>query len=412
LICNLLFPFNKAVSVGKIQKYTELTAICVYIASLPAVPSRMKVILYCYAFYPSIGGIESVTKTLAETITKMGYDCTVITETPSAEPDNFPFKVKRRVSNREMLVQMKQHDVICNIELSMKCFMLSKIARRPLVWVHNGYKLSCIDAVGWYMDGPAPMTPWASILFYLKCKGLFYAAKEGFKLYSRRWASKFIFKNIAASKWIAMRQPLKNQVQIYPPFTVNQFFGSVGILEKEFDFLYFGRLVSEKGVDVLLRAFKLLLENTGRSHFKLAIVGYGSEKSNLEKLCRELELTKNVFFLGPKRGKDLIDILTRTEITVVPSSWEEPLGGVALEAIASGRIPIISRNGGLLEIVGHEGMSFTNGDWKELSEKMNEIVDDPQLREKLKSKRLEQLEKFDTNLLTAQFLDILQKAVK
>jgi glycosyltransferase involved in cell wall biosynthesis len=371
----------------------------------------MKVILYCYAFYPSIGGIESVTKTLAETMTEMGHDCTVMTETPSAEPDNFSFKVKRRSTHREILVQIRQHDVIYNIELSMKYFLLSKIARKPLIWVHNGYKLSCIDTFGWYNDGPAPMTPWASVLFYKKCKGLFFAIKEGFKLYSRRWASGLIYKNIAASAWIAMRQPLKNQVQIYPPFTVNQFFTSVGILDKEYDFLYFGRLVPEKGVDVLLRAFKLLLENTAESHYKLAIVGYGSERLNLEKLSQELGLTKNVFFLGPKRGKELIEILTRTEVTVVPSSWEEPLGGVALEAIAAGRIPIISRNGGLQEIVGDEGMSFTNGDWKELSEKMQEIVNNPTLREKLKSKRLEQLEKFDPDQLTAQFLDVFKKAV-
>jgi hypothetical protein len=168
----------------------------------------------------------------------------------------------------------------------MKCFLLSKIARKPLIWVHNGYKLSCIDAVGWYMDGPSPMTPWASILFYKKFKGLFYATKEGFKLYSRRWASNFIFKNIAASKWIAMRQPLKNQVQIYTPYNVSQFLTSAGIFDKEFDFLYFGRLVLKKALTYYYVPSNSL-ENTGEV-ILTAIVGYGSAKLNLENLCREL----------------------------------------------------------------------------------------------------------------------------
>lgn len=372
----------------------------------------MKVILYCYAFYPSIGGIESVTKTLAQTISEMGHECIVMTETQSQDPDLFAFKVIRTAGSREILSQMRKNDLICCIELSMKYFLLSKIARIPMIWVHNGYKLSCIDAVGWYLDGPAPLTPWASVIFYMKNKGMFYALKEGFKLYSRRWASNLIFKNIAASKWIAMRQPLKNQVQIYPPFTVNQFFSSNGILHKEFDFLYFGRLVSEKGVDVLLHAFKMLLEKPGNKDLKLAIVGYGSAKPDLVKLSAGWDLEKNVFFLGPKRGKDLVDILTKTEITVVPSSWEEPLGGVALEAIAAGRIPIISRNGGLLEIVGDEGLSFENGSFNELSDRMEELINNQKLRELVKSRQIERLDKFDTYLLTSQFLDIFQQAIK
>jgi hypothetical protein len=63
-----------------------------------------------------------------------------------------------------------------------------------------------------------------------------------------------------------------------------------------------------------------------------------------------VDLTKNVVF-RPQRGKDLqIDILTRTENTVVHLG--RAIRGVAREAIASGRIPIVSRNGGVHETCG------------------------------------------------------------
>jgi glycosyltransferase involved in cell wall biosynthesis len=372
----------------------------------------MKILLYCYAFYPSIGGIETVTKTLADSITELGHNCTVVTETKSNDPDIFPYKVSRTPSRKEILTLMRQHDVICNIELSMKFFVLSKIARKPLIWLHNGYKLLCIDAFGWYEDGPAPMSPWASICFYRKHKGLKFALEQGIKLYSRRWASKFIFKNVAVSEWVAKRQPLRNQVQIYAPFPVANFLPINGQLNKEYDFLFFGRLVAEKGVDVLLRAFHHLLVNTNDKSLKLAIVGYGKAKSGLEKLSEDLRITENVFFLGPKRGQELADEIAKTEVTIVPSTWEEPYGGVALEAIAAGRVPISSRYGGMKEIVGDDGLTFTNGNWMELYERMNEIVYNQELREKQRSKRNEQMSKFDPKNITSEFLLLFHSALK
>jgi glycosyltransferase involved in cell wall biosynthesis len=372
----------------------------------------MKILLYCYAFYPSIGGIESTTKTLADSMTDLGHTCTVVTETESQDPDNFRYQISRKPSRKEILALIRQHDVICNIELSMKFFILSKIARKPLIWLHNGYKLLCIDAFGWYEDGPAPMSPWASIRFYRKHKGLKFALDEGIKLYARRWASNFIFKNVAVSEWVAKRQPLRNQIQIYAPFPVANFLSVNGRLNKEYDFLFFGRLVAEKGVDVLLRAFHHLLEKTDDKSLKLAIIGYGKAKEGLEKLSRELGITENVFFLGPKRGQELADEIAKTEVTIAPSTWEEPFGGVTLEAIAAGRVPISSRNGGMKEIVGEEGLTFTNGNWMELYERMNEIVYNQELREKQRSKRKEQMSKFDPKNITSEFLLLFHSALK
>lgn len=108
----------------------------------------------------------------------------------------------------------------------------------------------------------------------------------------------------------------------------------------------------------------------------------------------------------------MADEIAKTEVTIAPSTWEEPYGGVALEAIAAGRVPIISRYGGLKEIVGDEGLTFTNGNWMELYERMNEIIHNPELRERQRSKRKEQMSKFDPEKITSEFLSLFHSALK
>src|SRR5688572_205048 len=141
--------------------------------------SKIKILIYCYAFSPSVGGIETITETLAINFTRLGHEVIVVTETKNAAADDFPFLVVRAAAKNDILKVIKTVDVIYNVELSLKFFLLAKIAGKPLIWIHNGYKLSCIDALGWYKDGPAPMTPMKSIMFYRNHKGLGFAIKEG-----------------------------------------------------------------------------------------------------------------------------------------------------------------------------------------------------------------------------------------
>jgi len=383
----------------------------------------MKILLYCHAFYPSIGGIETVTETLARSLADRGHTIIVATEilahseiivsaeTLSQDKVRFPFEVIRRPGTIEILRLMRKADIICTIDLSLKFIFLSKIARKPLVCTHNGYKLISIDGLGWYLNDPAPLTPCRSILFYKKEKGLQYALKEGFKLYIRRFAVSIIYSNVAASVWISKRQRLPKQVQIYPLFPVDKFTTIAETLNKKYDFLFLGRLVEEKGLETLLRAFHDLLEKTKNYKLKLAIVGYGIYESELKNIALELAISNNIDFLGPKKGKELIDIISQCEVAVVPSYWEEPLGGVALELLAAGRILIVSKNGGLPEIVGESGLTFTNGDWKELSLRMMEILNNDEIKILLKEKRKKQLQKFDPELLTNQYINLFNGAI-
>jgi glycosyltransferase involved in cell wall biosynthesis len=368
----------------------------------------MKIVLYCFAFSPTIGGIQTIAETLATNFVKLGHTCVVITESTTTQDDKeFSFLIVRKPNKKKIYEIIKKSDIIFNVELSLKFFWLSQLARKPLVWIHNGYKLMCLDALGWYLDKPAPINPIESIRFYSKEKGYIYAIVQGFKLYVRRWASSKIYLNIAATKWIAERQPLKNQVQLYTPYFIHNFLKISDSKEKKYDFLFVGRLVREKGIDTLLCAFEKLIKGE-YNKLKLAIVGYGSDEEYLKTLSKDLDLTDNVYFLGPKKGENLFEIISQSEIGVVPSYWEEPMGGVSLELMAAGKIVIVSKNGGMPEVIGEAGLTFENGNSLDLYDKMNLVLSDNQLKMRLKANREIQISKFDPLELTKAYIDIVK----
>lgn len=127
--------------------------------------------------------------------------------------------------------------------------------------------------------------------------------------------------------------------------------------------LYIGRLSDEKGVDILLKAMKLVPE----AHLK--IVGTGYEKLNLEMLAEQLQL-KNVEFLGARWNDGVKLIIQRARFIVIPSLWYENFPYVIAESYAMGKPIIGSDKGGIPEYIveGVTGHIYPSADVKKLSE--------------------------------------------
>lgn len=112
--------------------------------------------------------------------------------------------------------------------------------------------------------------------------------------------------------------------------------------------LYVGRLSPQKGVDHLIRAFKLVSENDKDAI--LGIVGEGPELGKLIDLTIDLDLQGRVIFFGRVSEEELHLLYSIASVFVMPSV-SEPFGITALEAIAS-RVPtIISIESGVSEVV-------------------------------------------------------------
>jgi glycosyltransferase involved in cell wall biosynthesis len=136
--------------------------------------------------------------------------------------------------------------------------------------------------------------------------------------------------------------------------------------------LYFGKLIYNKGVHLLLEALREL-------GARAVIVGFGDYREALEALA-----PPGTLFTGPLEHRHLAHLLPLTDTTVVPSIFPEAFGMVAAEAAAAGSAPLVARHSGLEEIA--EGLeadyppeyrhltSFANGDVADLTAKLAELL--------------------------------------
>lgn len=104
-----------------------------------------------------------------------------------------------------------------------------------------------------------------------------------------------------------------------------------------------GRLVPEKGVDVLLRAFAALTASATEA--RLLVAGTGPQRCALEALARQLGLGERVVFLGHVDRDALERRFDQAWVQVVPGRWEEPGGNVVLEAMMRGTAVVASAVG-------------------------------------------------------------------
>jgi glycosyltransferase involved in cell wall biosynthesis len=139
--------------------------------------------------------------------------------------------------------------------------------------------------------------------------------------------------------------------------------------------VYFGKLIRNKGVHLLLEALDGL-------DARAVIVGFGDYRRKLERLAEEHG--DRVLFTGPLEHRHLVHLLPLADAAVVPSIFPEAFGMVAAEAAACGCPPVVARHTGLAEIAaGLEASyparlahlaAFENGDVTELRAKLAQLL--------------------------------------
>jgi glycosyltransferase involved in cell wall biosynthesis len=193
-------------------------------------------------------------------------------------------------------------------------------------------------------------------------------------------------------------------------------FKILGSIEKTSDFIFLGRLVSDKGADLAIRAFHQLLLRK-RIDFNspttlMTIVGEGPERQTLEKLVFELGLQKKVLFKGALLGRELVECLNQHRFLVVPSLWEEPFGLVALEGMACGCLPIVSDGGGLPDAVGKAGIVFKRGDLDSLVDCMFKVFEDEKLVNHIRTAATSHLASHTSFEVSKRYLNVVQSIFK
>jgi glycosyltransferase involved in cell wall biosynthesis len=136
--------------------------------------------------------------------------------------------------------------------------------------------------------------------------------------------------------------------------------------------VYFGKLIEQKGVQVLLEAMRGV-------DARLVVVGFGPFRPELEAAAPARTL-----FTGPFEHRHLVQLLPLADVTVVPSIFPEAFGMVAAEAAATGSPPLVARHSGLAEVAAgleeaypdrlRHLASFATGDAGDLRAKLLEVL--------------------------------------
>lgn len=140
------------------------------------------------------------------------------------------------------------------------------------------------------------------------------------------------------------------------------------------DILFLGRLSPEKGVDHLLRAWKLIPQGNR----KLRIAGDGPEMPKLRALVGALGLT-NVEFLGFLNKDQQREAWSRTAFSVIPSIWSEPFPLTFLESWTNGRTFVANRLGAMAEVVreGKDGLLAEPFSSESLAGQIQQLISSP-----------------------------------
>ena len=183
---------------------------------------------------------------------------------------------------------------------------------------------------------------------------------EYLKMVAARRKDRRLLQLLAGSKTICVSRCLKNRMQesnleysknlfIVPNGIQTEIFRPMNV-EKKYDLLFIGRFQKSKGLDVLLRALRLI-QNTRGEVYKLGIVGeFTDEQRTFIVNSTPEAVRKGIVFLGTVQRENMPMVINSGNFVIVPSRYES-FGLPALEAMTCG-IPVLATTvGGLPEII-------------------------------------------------------------
>lgn len=293
----------------------------------------MRILLTTTVFLPRIGGVESMVDSLARGFLEAGH-AVVVAAACAGEGDRaLPYEVVRRPGALALRTLARRSDVVLQNGASLRLLLPVLAARRPVAVVHHTW---------------LPEAGFAAL---------------------RRWALGRT-RNIAVSGAIAAHLPVPSRV--IPNLHRSALFAQPPGKARRYDLCCVARLVSDKGVDLLLAAMAALAGRGLRP--TLLLVGDGPERGALESQVAAEGQGVQVRFTGLLHDGELPAALADSRILVVPSRFREPFGIIALEGAASGCYLVGADGGGLAEAIGPCGETFARGSAEALAVSLERLL--------------------------------------
>ena len=404
---------------------------------------KMKILIFPSSYPPVLGGLQEAASRLAQEFKKKGHNVTVITQ-------RYPKTLKKK----EVVEDTPVYRILFPnlIPTNFKSTILLKYILGLLLVPFAFFRLLYLlrqekpDFVHLHFVG-------TGALYLLAC-GAFIPFKmivtlhgddvEGlpFRYRFHKWLLAKTLKNAdfvtACSNYL-----LQKAQTLYPAIE-----GKLIAIHNGVDLSYFeeempykhvrhyifaaGRFVHKKGFDILLKAYRSILD--AGHDIDLILAGDGPERENLITLAAKLyipfkfrkdnwsyehaEHNKSCSYVHPyllfwsvASRPEMASLLKGAELVVIPSRLE-PFGIIALEAFAAGKMVVASRTGGLVEIVKHgvNGFLVDPEDPDQLAQHIVKLLRSKQDRVSMESNAIETASRFSWNKAAETYLSVFSLA--
>lgn len=339
-----------------------------------------KILFLSHKFHPDIGGIEINSEILANAFHQAGHQVKLITWSEDFTAKGFAFPVIRKPGVNVLLREHRWADIVFENNPSLRLSWPAIFFRKPLVialrtWLNR-------------VDGK---TGWQDIIkniWLMRASAVIAVSRA---VSERCWPAATVIGN---------------------PYRI-QTFKILADVPRIYDFVFLGRLVSDKGADLTIEAMASLLslKQDGKTIFpnlSLTIVGDGPEREKLQELSESLGLGGHIKFQGTLSGDQLVHCLNVHRYILIPSVWEEPFGNVALEGMACGCIPIVSDGGGLPDAVGKAGLVFKRGNLADFVSCIREILINSTLKKQLLKAAANHLADHHPEQVSRRYLEVIE----
>lgn len=396
----------------------------------------MHILMLAQFYAPIIGGEERHVQDLSMELVKRGHKVTVATlQTPGAPEFKIDqgvqiYRIKSTTQRASWLykqaershhpplpdpevswelqhiIQREKPDIVHAHNWLLYSFLPLKIwSRLPLVVSLHDYSFRCTQKrlmrSGTLCSGP-------SLIKCISCAANHYGTVKGTLTaithrFSTPMVGAFVDMFLPVSQATAIGNGLiedRLPHQIIPNFIPDTLGslqddvdGYVSQLPKDGYLLFVGDLSKDKGVDVLVRAYAQLNDAP-------PLVLIGRQRPDTPS-----DLPRNVMLMGSWPHAAVMAAYRHSKFSMLPSVCPETFGIVVIEAMSMGKPVIASRIAGLADVIieGDNGFLVSPGDAQALKESMQQLIVDPQLRERLGQGALRRAQDFRASVVVPRF---------
>ena len=344
----------------------------------------MKLLIYSHFFAPSIGGVETLVLSLARGLAGLRapsggpeFEITLATYTGVEKFDDrtLPFRVVRLPSLIRLWDLIRASDVVHVAGPALAPMVLGLLARKPVVVEHHGFQTICpngqllIEPAGTPCPGHFMAGRHGECLRCNSGQGWFASRKLWLLTFLRRFLCGRAASNITPTVWLGGLVQLPRVTAI--PHGLEFVTAPVAYAASASHppvIVFQGRLVTTKGVGILLDAARILFAQ-GRA-VSCSSSATGRSAHRWSRLPQSAPLAGHVRFAGRLEEQQLDAAFAKASVVVVPSLGGEVFGLVVAENMLRGLPVIASDLGAFVEVLGEAGLTFRTGDAEALAREL------------------------------------------